>query len=88
MLIDNPKNILIIRLSAIGDVINVLPALRLLRSNFPDSKITWLVEDRAREILIDHPDIDEVIVYPRKKWQRGILKANKSLKIISESLSF
>ncbi len=84
----NPKNILIIRLSAIGDVINVLPALRRLRTQYPDSKITWLVEDRASEILRGHPDVDEVIIYPRNKWQRGILKVNKSLKVISESLSF
>jgi len=83
-----PENILIIRLSAIGDVINVLPALRLLRSNFPDSSITWLVEDRASEIIRDHPDLDEVIIYPRKKWQRGILKVNRSLNVISETLSF
>ncbi len=88
VLTKNPENILIIRLSAIGDVINVLPALRQLRSHFSNSKITWLVEDRASEILRDHPDIDEVIVYPRKKWQSGILKVNKSLNIISESLSF
>ena len=88
LLTRNPKNILIIRLSAIGDVINVLPSLRLLRSHFPDSKITWLVEDRASEILTDHPDIDEVIIYPRKKWQSKILKINKSLKIMSEALAF
>ncbi len=88
LLTRNPKNILIIRLSAIGDVINVLPSLRLLRSHYPDSKITWLVEDRASGILTDHPDIDEVIIYPRKKWQSNILKVNKSFNIISESLSF
>ena len=88
MLINNPENILIIRLSAIGDVINVLPSLRLLRSQFPNSKITWLVEDRASEILRDHPDVNEVIIYPRKEWQSGILKVSKSLNIISESLSF
>ncbi len=84
----NPENILIIRLSAIGDVINALPSLRLLRSQFPNSKITWLVEDRASEILRDHPDVNEVIIYPRKKWQSGILKANRSFNIISESFSF
>jgi len=83
-----PENILIIRLSAIGDVINVLPALRRLRAQFPGSRITWLVEDRASEILRDHPDVDEVIIYPRKKWQSGILKVNKSFNVISESLSF
>ena len=88
MLTKNPENILIIRLSAIGDVINVLPSLRLLRSHFPNARITWLVEDRASEILRDHPDVDEVIIYPRKKWQSGILKVNRSLNIIAESLSF
>jgi len=88
MITKKPENILIIRLSAIGDVINVLPALRRLRAQFPGSKITWLVEDRASEILRDHPDVDEVIIYPRKKWQSGILRVNKSLNIISESLSF
>jgi heptosyltransferase-1 len=84
----NPENILIIRLSAIGDVINVLPSLRLLRSKFPNARITWLVEDRASEIPRDHPDVDEVIIYPRKKWQSGILKVNRSFSMISESLSF
>ena len=88
LLTRTPKNILIIRLSAIGDVINVLPSLRLLRSHFLNSKITWLVEDRTSGILTDHPDIDEVIIYPRKKWQSNILKINKSLNVISESLSF
>ncbi|GAX59741.1 ADP-heptose:LPS heptosyltransferase [Candidatus Scalindua japonica] len=88
MIIDSPANILIIRLSAIGDVINVLPSLRLLRTHFPKSRITWLVEDRAKEILTDHPDIDEVIIYPRKKWQSNILKIHTSLKVISEALSF
>ncbi len=88
VLTKKPENILIIRLSAIGDVINVLPALKLLRSNFPNARITWLVEDRASEILRDHPDVDEVIIYPRKKWQSGILKVNRSFSIISESLSF
>jgi heptosyltransferase I len=83
-----PEKILVVRLSAIGDVVHVLPALRSLRSNFPESKITWLVEDRACDILTDHPDIDEVIVYPRKRWQREILKINKSLNTISDILFF
>ncbi len=87
-LIKNPKKILIIRLSAIGDVVDVLPALRSLRSNFPESRISWLVEDRASEILSDHPDIDEVIVFPRKKWQREILKPNMVLRTISDAMSF
>ncbi|MFQ5965330.1 MAG: glycosyltransferase family 9 protein [Candidatus Scalinduaceae bacterium] len=83
-----PKTILIVRLSAIGDVVHVLPALRSLRSNFPDSKITWLVEDKARDILTGHPDIDEVITFPRRKWQRDILKINKIINTLFDVFSF
>ncbi|MHC4182363.1 MAG: glycosyltransferase family 9 protein [Planctomycetota bacterium] len=87
-MIKKPEKILIVRLSAIGDVVHVLPALRSLRSNFPDSKITWLVEDKASDILAGHPDIDEVITFPRKKWQRNILKISKITNILSEIFSF
>ena len=79
---------MIIRLSAIGDVVDVLPALRYLRSNFPESRISWLVEDRASAILSDHPDLNEVIVFPRKKWQREILKISKTISTLSDILSF
>lgn len=83
-----PKKILIIRLSAIGDVVHVLPALRLLRSHFPEARISWLVEDKASDILTGHPDIDDVIVFPRKKWQATILKITKTINTLSEILSF
>ncbi|HDY67551.1 MAG TPA: glycosyltransferase family 9 protein [Candidatus Scalindua sp.] len=88
LMIKKPKKILIVRLSAIGDVVHVLPALRSLRSNFPDSKITWLVEDKASDILTGHPDIDEVITFPRRKWQRNILKINKITNTVFEIFSF
>ncbi len=87
-LIKDPKKILIIRLSAIGDVVDVLPALRCLRSKFPESRVSWLVEDRASEVLTGHPDIDEVIVFPRKKWRREILKVNRALSTLSDVFSF
>jgi heptosyltransferase I len=87
-MIKNPEKILIIRLSAIGDVVDVLPALRCLRSNFPKSRISWLVEDRASTILSGLPDIDDVIVFPRKKWQREILKVNRTISTLSDVLSF
>ena len=87
-IIKNPEKILIIRLSAIGDVVDVLPALRCLRSNFPESRISWLVEDRASAILSAHPDLNDVIVFPRKKWQREILKVNRAISTLSDIISF
>ena len=66
-MIRKPEKILIVRLSAIGDVVHALPALKSLRANFPDSEISWLVEDKASGVLSGHPDIDEVIIFSKKK---------------------
>ncbi len=66
------KRILIIRLSAIGDVLRVLPALSVLKKNFPDSYIAWAVEESARDILKAYPDIDEVIIFPKKDILRKL----------------
>ena len=87
-MIRKPEKILIVRLSAIGDVVHALPALKSLRANFPDSEISWLVEDKASGVLSGHPDIDEVIVFPRRRWQRNILKIKESINTLLEIFLF
>ncbi|MDA8162429.1 MAG: glycosyltransferase family 9 protein, partial [Desulfobacteraceae bacterium] len=59
--------ILIVKLSAIGDVVQSLPVLASLRSAFPGAHIGWVVGDAASGLLLRHPMLDEVIVFPRKK---------------------
>jgi heptosyltransferase I len=61
-------NILIVKLSAIGDVIHTLPSLAALRRCYPDADITWVVEEEAADLLADHPDLNRVIVSGRKRW--------------------
>ena len=63
-------NILIVKLSAIGDVIHTLPSLAALRRAFPQAHITWVVEEAAAEIILDHPDLNQVLVSQRKTWMR------------------
>ncbi len=63
-------SILLIRLSAIGDVIHVLPALHVLRRTFPEATLGWLVEDRAAELLQGVKAIDRLHVSPRKRWRK------------------
>ena len=45
------ERILIVRLSAMGDVIHTLPAAQALRDAFPDAMIGWLIEERWAEII-------------------------------------
>jgi heptosyltransferase-1 len=74
--VDNERqdqvNILIVKLSAIGDVIHTLPSLAALRHLYPDAHITWVVEEAAADIVKNHPYLDAVIVSQRKSWSKDI----------------
>lgn len=63
-------NILIVKLSAIGDVVQTLPALEAIKKTFPASTVTWVVEDAAAGILEAHPLIDRLLISRRKTWFR------------------
>ena len=45
------ERLLIVRLSAMGDVIHTLPAVQALRYAFPNAIIDWLIEERWTELL-------------------------------------
>jgi heptosyltransferase I len=60
-------NILIIRLSSMGDVIHVLPALRALRTSFPDATLGWVVEDAHAQLLSGLSEIDRLYVISRSR---------------------
>lgn len=61
-------NILIVKTSAIGDVTHTMPALTCLRNHFPEAHITWLVEEAASDLIVDHKSVDRVLVSKRQKW--------------------
>ena len=63
----NPRRVLIVKLSAIGDVLHTLPVAVALRRALPEAEIAWAVEGRARDLLTDHPAIDRVISL-RRHW--------------------
>ena len=74
--IENPSSILIIKLSSIGDVVHSLPLLEVLKNNYTDARIDWLVEEAAAPIIKGHKDINRVIVSNRKSWFKRLFKSN------------
>jgi heptosyltransferase-1 len=50
--------ILVVRLSALGDLVHTLPAIAALRRGFPDAEIDWLVDERFRELVDLVPVVD------------------------------
>jgi heptosyltransferase I len=65
-----PGRILIIRASAIGDVVFASPMAQALRATYPEARIAWLAEPGIHELLLPDPCIDEVIVWPKAEWRR------------------
>lgn len=62
-----PNKILIVKLSAIGDVLMATPVARALRETFPESYIAWVVERKSADIVLGNPYLDDVIVWDRIK---------------------
>jgi lipopolysaccharide heptosyltransferase I len=63
-----PERILIIKPSAIGDIVHALPVLNLVRKKWPAAKISWLVTTSCAGLLDGHPQLDEVILFNRKRF--------------------
>lgn len=63
------KNILVVKLSAIGDVIHALPVSYAIKETFPDAHLTWVVEPPAYELLKMNPCVDEIIIFRKKEFK-------------------
>ena len=62
------KRILIIRLSAIGDVVMASGLIPALRSLWPEARLAWLAEPAGASLLRENPRLDQVAVWPRGEW--------------------
>lgn len=83
-LIQPNARILIVRLSAIGDVLHGLPVLNALRDALPRAFIAWVVEGAASQLLRDHKALDELVAVPRKwlKSPRVVLDLRRRLRAL------
>ena len=66
-----PSRVLIIKPSAIGDVVHALPVLNLLRRRWPSAHASWLVTPACAGLIEGHPQLDEVIPFDRKRFGRA-----------------
>lgn len=79
----NPRQLLIVRLGSMGDIIHTLPAATALRRALPEASIGWIVEERWAELLCtlscprsglrspQRPLVDRVHVVNTRKWRES-----------------
>jgi heptosyltransferase I len=82
MLMNTEKiRIAIVRLSALGDIVNTAVALQIIHKYYPNAIIDWYVEEAFAPILENHPLIHEVIAVPIKR-----IKKTKSFQLLRQSI--
>lgn len=67
----NWENLLILQTSFLGDTVLTLPLIAEVRRRFPVARLAVLCQPMSRELLQDHPAIDEIIIDDKKKADRG-----------------
>ncbi|WP_168719379.1 lipopolysaccharide heptosyltransferase I [Thermosulfurimonas marina] len=80
--------VLLVKLSALGDVIQTLPVLSALKRARENWRIDWVVEEENAEILRGHPLIEELFPFPRRRILRLLRSGEigKALKLWGEFL--
>lgn len=78
---DNKQKVLIIRLSAMGDVIFTIPLANVLKDN--GYNVTWLVSEKGYQLVKNNPCVDKVILAPIEKWKKSYTPFKNFLEYIS-----
>ena len=63
------KKILLIRLSALGDVVFNIPLANLIKKS--GARLDWLVSEKGYDVVYNNPCVDNVILVPYEKWKKS-----------------
>jgi heptosyltransferase-1 len=69
-LAQDPRRILIVRLSALGDVVMASGLIPALRARYPQAELHWVCEAACVPLLRHNPRLASVIVWPRQEWEQ------------------
>lgn len=82
MLMNSPTlRIAIVRLSALGDIVNTAVVLQIIHQYYPHAQIDWFVEEAFAPVLQNHPLLHEVIPIPLKR-----IKKTKNFTLLKETI--
>jgi heptosyltransferase-1 len=73
--------VVLVRLSALGDIIHAWPLAEALRDARPDMHLTWVVEEPLQAMVAGHPAVDSVFTAATKRWRRQPLAARTRAEI-------
>lgn len=75
------KRVLIIRPSAIGDVVFASPFPAAIKRSHPDAHVAWLIEPGIDALIANDPCVDERILLPKAEW-KALWREGKRLEVL------
>jgi len=76
---DMPRELCILRLSALGDVTHVVPVIRAIRAHWPATRITWIIGKPEHRLLRNMTGV-EFITYDKQGGLPAVLELRRSLR--------
>lgn len=67
-------------LTAVGDAVHVLPVVTAIKRRSPSTRITWILQPGPASLVRGHPDVDEVLVFERKRGWRAFADLRRTLR--------
>ncbi|PUA20516.1 lipopolysaccharide heptosyltransferase I [Glaciimonas sp. PCH181] len=65
-------NILIVRVSSLGDVVHNMPMVSDIRRHYPDANIDWVVEEGYVSLVGLNPEIRRIIPIALRRWRKSL----------------
>ncbi len=70
--LDGARRILLVKPSALGDVVHALPVVATLKRRYPQIPLDWLIEEEAAPLVAGHPAVAAWLVSGRRRWLRQL----------------
>ena len=80
--------VVLIRLSALGDIIHTWPLAEALRLADPSIHLTWVVEAPFRPLVEGHPAVDAVLTVRTKAWRRRLCTSDPPQEVLAGLAEF
>lgn len=74
-------NILVVRVSSLGDVVHNMPMISDMLRHFPDANIDWVVEEAYVDLVRLHTRVRNVIPFALRRWRKTLLAADTRAEI-------
>jgi len=71
--------ICIVMMSAVGDVVHVMPVIHALKRHAPHAHVTWVLQPGPATLVRGHPMVDDIILFDRSKGWQAFLEVRRAL---------